>query len=80
VFGYETGEKGGARGIAHGKLAVGVLENNATLGKAIDVGGLNHGIAIAAKAGVEIVNDEQENVRTRGGWSCRERRRGRGEE
>lgn len=47
-IGPRAGEQAGAGGQADGLLAVGVVEDHAALGQAVDVGGFDHGIAIAA--------------------------------
>jgi len=48
-------------------LGIGAFEPRAAPGERIDVGRLDEGVAVAAEVGVEIVGDDEEDVRaTRG--------------
>ena len=61
--GSHAGEQRSTRGIAHGLLAVGAVENGATRGEAVDVRRLHLSAAVAAEFDAQVIDGNEENVR-----------------
>ena len=63
VIGVASGHEGEAGGGTPHGLAVGVFEEEAVLGKLVEVGCLDDGISIATEgAGFQIIGDDEEDV------------------
>ena len=72
LVGAESGEERTAAGIADGVLHVGAVETDGPRGEAIDVRGLDGGVAVTAEGVAQIVDGDEEDVEffRRGGAGC----------
>jgi hypothetical protein len=61
--GSGAGHETGARGRAHGLLAVGAVERHAGFGDPIDIRALDIAVSISAELGTQIVDGNKEDVR-----------------